>query len=279
MTNNRIQRTLWLLLTINCRFSLYYDFICVIIAIYKQIIYYTKEKGEKMKDLGQTLSSYRKKKKISQLDLMDELNLLGFNVTKTAISKWETNVYEPKILTFLAACKIIGITDLYETFSQNNPFNILSSLNDEGKELAQNYIQLLIDSGKYAKKECDIIPFTRTIRLYATAASAGIGEFLNDENFELIEVGDEVPTDADFGVRINGDSMEPRFIHGQIVWARQQEQLSNGEIGIFALDDQAYCKILQDNEDGVALISLNKNYEPISINENTTFKTFGKVVG
>lgn len=59
----------------------------------------------------------------------------------------------------------------------------------------------------------------------------------------------------------------------------KQDTLNNGEIGIFFLDGNAYCKKLQDDEKGLYLISLNSTYEPIAINENQTCKIFGKVVG
>jgi len=117
------------------------------------------------------------------------------------------------------------------------------------------------------------------IRLFDIPASAGVGNFLDGDNFTEIEVGEEVPETADFGIRISGDSMKPRFVSGQIVWVQKQETLNNGEIGIFFLDGNAYCKKLQDDEKGLYLISLNSTYEPIAINENQTFKIFGKVVG
>ena len=34
-----------------------------------------------------------------------------------------------------------------------------------------------------------------------------------------------------------------------------------------------------DSEDGIQLISLNKKYDPIEIDESKGFKIFGKVVG
>ena len=40
----------------------------------------------------------------------------------------------------------------------------------------------------------------------------------DDENFETIEVGEEVPAQADFGIALNGDSMEPRYHDKQAVW-------------------------------------------------------------
>ena len=63
---------------------------------------------------------------------------------------------------------------------------------------------------------------------------------------EVIEVGNEAAPEADFGIRIHGDSMEPRYISEQIVWVQQTEELESGEIGIFYLDGNAYCKKLKE---------------------------------
>lgn len=52
----------------------------------------------------------------------------------------------------------------------------------------------------------------------------------------------------------------------------------NGEIGIFFLNGDAYCKKLQDNKEGLFLISLNKKYDPIPVSKEASFKIFGKVV-
>ena len=49
--------------------------------------------------------------------------------------------------TFLAVCKILNITNIYEEYFGENPADPLSSLNDEGKEKALDYIGLLHDSG------------------------------------------------------------------------------------------------------------------------------------
>ena len=56
------------------------------------------------------------------------------------------------------------------------------------------------------------------------------------------------------------------------------QELANGDIGIFFLDGNAYCKKLQITEHGTYLVSLNPRYEPILITENVTFHVFGKVV-
>ena len=56
-------------------------------------------------------------------------------------------------------------------------------------------------------------------------------------------------------------------------------KVDNGEIGIFYLNGDAYIKKLQDDKNGVFLISLNTKYPPIPVNENDRFDILGKVVG
>ena len=230
-----------------------------------------------MNSIGKIIATYRKQNGLSQPELAKLLEKNGHKISNRAISAWEKEISEPSASLFLLLCKVLNITDVYNDYFGYNPSNLFSELNAEGKEKALDYIQLLVDSGKYQKTT--IVPFCRTIRLFDIPASAGVGNFLDGDNFTEIEVGEEVPETADFGIRISGDSMEPRFVNGQIVWVQKQDTLNNGEIGIFFLDGNAYCKKLQDDEKGLYLISLNSKYESISITENQTFKIFGKVVG
>ena len=230
-----------------------------------------------MRKIGDIIATYRKKNNLSQTELSAILIKNGFQIGNKAISNWEKDKAEPSTSVFLFLCKQLGITDIYGEYYDEKVNDPFSKLNVEGKEKALDYIQLLIDSGKY--QNAAIIPFRRKIRLFDIPASAGTGNFLDGDNFTEVEVGEEVPATADFGIRISGDSMEPRFVNGQIVWVEKQEALNNGEIGIFFLDGNAYCKKLQDDEKGLYLISLNNAYEPIAITENQTFKIFGKVIG
>ena len=230
-----------------------------------------------MKKLGKIIATYRKQNNLSQTQLSEILMKNGFKASNKAVSSWEKDTTGPSASLLLFLCKQLGITDIYGEYYGNNPSNPLSGLNEEGKEKALDYIQLLVDSGRF--QNATILPFRRTIRLFDIPASAGVGNFLDGDNFTEVEVGEEVPEAADFGIRISGDSREPRFVNGQILWVQKQDTLNNGEIGIFFLDGNAYCKKLQDDEKGLYLISLNSTYKPIAINENQTFMIFGKVVG
>lgn len=233
-----------------------------------------------MNSVGDIIATNRKKKGMSQAQLVELLQKEGLQITDKALSKWETNTREPGIVTFIMICRILGIRNIYEALYEIDEFDPLSTLNEEGKEKAFDYIGLLHDSGKYEKQVCEIIPFTRYIDIYENAVSAGTGNFLVDGPKKTVSVNRELlPDNATFGVRISGDSMEPEFSDGQIAWVQQQETVDNGEIGIFSLNGEAYIKKLQDDKDGLFLLSLNEKYAPIRVLENDRFDIFGKVVG
>lgn len=230
-------------------------------------------------NFGQILTKHRKERKMSQQVLAGELEKYGFHISAAGISAWEKNINSPGARVFLALCKILEITEIYGEFIGFRPDNPYSQLNESGREKALEYIQLLLLSEKYKRKENTVIPLQqRAFKLFQLPVSAGMGEFLDSENYEMIQVGAEVPANADFGVRISGDSMTPRFVDGQMVCIEQTDVLLNGEIGIFCLNGNAYCKKLQYTEEGTYLISLNEKYKPIRVEKESYLKTFGRVL-
>ena len=234
-----------------------------------------------MYSVGELIAFNRKKQRMSQPELAAILSKQGFPLTHKAISKWETNAAEPSVTVFLAVCKILKIEDIYGAYFGFNPSNPLSGLNEEGREKALDYIRLLHASGFYVQAAGQILPFRRQIDVYENAVSAGTGNLLFDGVKETYTVTDAalIPEDASFGVLIRGNSMEPEFQDGQIAWVLKQDYVSDGEIGIFALTGESYIKKLQDNQDGLYLVSLNKTYAPIPVGENDRLDTFGIVIG
>ena len=139
------------------------------------------------------------------------------------------------------------------------------------------YITLLLGNPLFSDTgydEYEIKP-RRSIRLYDIPVAAGTGMFLDSDSYEIIEADDTVPLEADYVVRASGDSMEPRFVDKQIIFAKEQRTLDEGEIGIFVINGDSYLKKLGRG----MLISLNPNYKPIRIRENDSFYICGKVVG
>lgn len=112
--------------------------------------------------------------------------------------------------------------------------------------------------------------------LYPQSASAGTGNYLFDADPEYIDVEKNSKTvEADFLVRVSGDSMLPKFHDGDIVLVKQTPSLFEGEIGIFYVDGDSFIKQMGSGE----LISINPNYPNISIMECDSIHYFGQVIG
>jgi len=235
-----------------------------------------------MSNLGLVIAQYRKNKKLSQPDLAAELEKYGIQIKYKSISSWEKGGSIPSSIQLFALCQILDITDIYGTFIGSSPSYPFSMLNADGKLKAEEYIRLLLASGIYNREPDNVIAFRqpaeRPIKLYNLPASAGSGQFLDGDDFVEIMVGDEVPETADFGIHLSGDSMQPQFVDGQVVWVHQQPTLHSGEIGIFFLDGNAYCKKYKEDNDGISLISLNRKYEDVKVMDGDVFMIFGKVV-
>lgn len=128
------------------------------------------------------------------------------------------------------------------------------------------------------------------------AVSAGTGEFLDEGGFEMIRFPKStVPSGADFGVRVNGDSMEPVYHDGQIVWVEKTDTLQPGEVGVFLCNGEGYLKVYDQQEPSeeeleeyldsygllhpqIVLVSYNEKYEPKLIYSTDTFIITGRVL-
>ncbi|MFI3162867.1 MAG: XRE family transcriptional regulator [Bacillota bacterium] len=115
----------------------------------------------------------------------------------------------------------------------------------------------------------------RTLKVFLQPAAAGTGNYLDDDSFEEI-LFENPPASADFGVRIAGDSMTPQINDGDIVFVKQQATISEGEIGIYVIDGDAFCKKLLSKNGEYFLHSLNPKYSDFKLAENAFL--VGKVV-
>ena len=103
-----------------------------------------------MDNIGNIFAAYRKNLKYSQQDICDKLTGMGIPTKPAAYSTWETGNSIPNAVQFLAMCKILGITDIFNQFiGGHNPDDPIAELNEEGRAMALNYIDLLKGSEKY----------------------------------------------------------------------------------------------------------------------------------
>ena len=231
-----------------------------------------------MNSIGPIIAKYRKALHLTQPELSELLLKEGIEVTDKALSSWESGRTEPGVNQLFTLCKVLGIKDIYEDIFGTNPYNPVSRLNDLGKDRAYEYIDMLASNEKFAKQAASATGSRKTIKLYTLGVSAGTGNFLDDDDFEEMETDEFIPAGADFAVHITGDSMMPMFRDRQIIFVHSQNTLEDGEIGIFSLNGNAYCKKLMRNKKRTALISLNKKYRPIPVTENSACAILGKVL-
>lgn len=107
--------------------------------------------------------------------------------------------------------------------------------------------------------------------------SAGVGERLHEETLFTATVKAPIPP-HDLALKVNGDSMEPMFKDGEIIFVEKTHNIKNGQIGIFIIEEEAYVKKVLVEDDRLTLISLNKNYKDLHFYENQSVKLIGKVI-
>lgn len=111
--------------------------------------------------------------------------------------------------------------------------------------------------------------------------SAGTGEYLQDWKPEEILV-DNTPDKYDYALKINGNSMEPLFADGQIIFVVEVTNESlfdlSNRIVVADLNGEAYVKKLVVKHDELRLVSLNKEYKDKIVTENDAFYVRGIVV-
>lgn len=109
-------------------------------------------------------------------------------------------------------------------------------------------------------------------------ASAGTGQPIYDTPVDTIKIKGYVPM-HDLALLTSGDSMEPLYKNGDVIFINKTPEVQNGQIGVFILDGECFVKKLRIDDDGtVRLVSLNKKYKDIIINEHSNFTVVGKVV-
>lgn len=242
--------------------------------------------------IGIKIAQARKASGLSLAELSKLLEHHGLSIGRQGLGKWESGDAVPNSYQLLALCHALHIEDGISYFTDFPTKPCL--LNSQGLKKLRDYQEDLIASGRYTPKQEPAESPLVEMPVSALPASAGTGAFLEEEHFELMSFpADEVPKNADFGVFVSGDSMEPRFHNGQIVWVQRCDNLTPGEIGLFLYDGEGYIKIYgeqtpQEQEcyldtTGVlhkqpVLISCNKNYPPKPVSPQLSFQIAGRIL-
>lgn len=242
--------------------------------------------------VGRAIAKARREKRLSLAALSALLRTFGVKASPPSISKWETGMTIPNAYQFHALRSALDLGDLLGP-------EWTSELDDAGLLKLEEYKSDLIATGRYRPRQK--VSLSETVRyvempVSTLAVSAGTGMFLSDDSFETVSFPEHlIPAGAELGVRVSGDSMEPVYHDGQIVWIQRCETLRAGEVGIFLYDGCGYLKEYREQEpeeavresftdsDGSVrsqpvLVSYNRRYDPISVHPENGFAIAGRVL-
>lgn len=97
------------------------------------------------------------------------------------------------------------------------------------------------------------------VSIYGKIA-AGYGKDMVED---IIGELDDVKYDPDnyFALQINGHSMEPRLVDGDLVIVRKQPDVESGDLAIVAINgEEATCKMIKKYRDGIELVPINPSF-------------------
>ena len=214
---------------------------------------------------GERIKYRRGELKLSRADLAERLG-----VSPSAVSNYENGVSFPKedimlrLFDSLETEPNILFQDSYRGGGQvmSGPEQALlrqyRGLSPMGRESVRSVVEALcsyrdeLEAAQPERREPRVIP------LYRTPAAAGYASPVFGEDFDYISVTDEVPQAAEFAVRISGDSMVPFIADGSVVYVNR-DPLRAGDVGIFCVDGDMFCKQYYKDPAGIVyLFSLNR---------------------
>lgn len=100
--------------------------------------------------------------------------------------------------------------------------------------------------------------------MYETPMSAGTGQAAGQSYPENVRLVKEPPHGASYVARVQGDSMEPTYRDGDLLFIHSTWEIEQGQVGVFLMDGEQYVKELGDG----ILISHNPAYDPIPFTED-----------
>lgn len=217
--------------------------------------------SNEMENVVKFLKEEREQRKITQGQLSYKSG-----ISTSILSKIEQGTRNPSYQTVLAISDALGI----------NRFEILEKLNlITPQDLDKELVPLLKNKLDEELENISTID-NMTIPIY-NSASAGVGRIAESIPDDYLSLPMKCIENT-VGIKIDGDSMYPTITDGAIVILKKDTEVSDGEIGVFLLNDEAYVKRIIRKDDFIFLYSDNMIYQPIIVTQKDNFIICGKVI-
>lgn len=235
--------------------------------------------------IGEKIKQYRLANGWTQQELGTKIGM-----SKNAIGNYEKGFRSPKKNTMfdLAKAFSISIDDLFPPVQKDSASDI-QSIYDELEPNRQRkvitYAEKLWDEQEKRRKAkinevSDVISLYQVEVVSETAAACGFnyGFGYEDTDIETIEV-DEKPPRHDIATKVSGDSMQPDYQDGDILYLVDKGLTTySGNLAVIAYGDRSYFKRIYTENGRLRLVSLNDKYEDIILDfppaEDTHIKIF-----
>ena len=173
----------------------------------------------------------------------------------------EKKINQRELANFLKVAP--STISMYESGQREPNFEVLESLADFFN-VDLNYLLGKSDKTTKLMLENEQKPQGLKIPVLGTVA-AGIPISAVEDILDYEEVPQSWENQGEFfGLRIKGDSMEPRMESGDVVIVKQQSDANSGDTVIALVNgDDATCKRLEKTENGIMLVSTNPKYPPM----------------
>ncbi len=235
------------------------------------------------------LKQARERSGLTQNELAIKLDI----VSSKTVSHYENGIVFPKKEALIRLFAVLNVTpnflfqDYINKSVEKNKI-ILSSeeielvtkyrkLNDYGKRIIKTILDVKSEDNMYDDKLYKPEIHKKSIPLADFSISAGTGNPFPEDTYEMIDIDADKYPKADIAFKVKGDSMEPRYHNGDIVFVHKQPIVEPGEIAAFIYDDNQYIKKLVYEDGTYKFRSLNSKYVDIEI-KNDSLRIYGKVI-
>lgn len=137
------------------------------------------------------------------------------------------------------------------------------------KALDIPYQQLMYTYDKVINEDQESYNVVKHISYNKLVAIDSIGGF--------IDCPAELPS-ATAAIKVNDDSMEPKFQKGTYVYVEYNTPLNSKEYGIFKLNGEIIMRKFFTKNGKITLKAENKSYKEISVKDNDEFYIIGKIL-
>lgn len=211
------------------------------------------------------------KQKREELGLEQQELAERIGVSKQAYFKWEKGLSKPIKANIAKLEKVLKVPEGY--LSEDEISSLYKQLTEPNQEKAITYVRDMVSSQKVisiAEKRSEYHVYEKL--------SAGIGASVyGDLDYDVVYYNEELP--HDFASWVDGNSMEPTYQNGEVALIRETGFDYDGAVYAVVWDSQTYIKKVYREEEGLRLVSINKDYPDKFAPFDENPRVVGKIVG